>query len=199
MWLRAGSWIFGSKLGRSSSFSKSRCGGLEPQTILDPNSQTNYPPTSLATRRSGLISKALRLWSMEQGVSESGVARVGSSLDRPLVTRELAKDRVRSCGSFWSNLTTSALPLHRDHDVVEQLALARVVFKSLPTHPGLRAGSWIFGSKLGRSSSFSKSRCGGLEPQTILDPNSQTNYPPTSLATRRSGLISKALRTRIFT
>ena len=60
----------------------------------------------------------------------SRVARVGSSLDRPLVARELAKDRVRSCGSFWSNLTTSALPLHRDHDVVKQLALARVVFKS---------------------------------------------------------------------
>ena len=41
---------------------------------------------------------------------------------------------------------------------------------------------------------LSKLRCGGLEPQTILDPNSQTNYPPTSLATRHSGLISKALR-----
>ena len=43
--------------------------------------------------------------------------------------RELAKDRIRSCGSLWSSLTMSALSLHRDHDVVKQLALARVVFK----------------------------------------------------------------------
>ena len=82
----------------------------------------------------------------------------------------------------------STLPLRHDHDIVKQLALTRVIFKSLPTHPGLRAGSWILELNF-----LSKSRCSGLEPQTILDPNSQTNYPPTSLATRHSGLILKAL------
>ena len=46
------------------------------------------------------------------------------------VARELAKNQVRSCGSFGSNLMMSTLPLHCDHNVVKQLALARVVFKS---------------------------------------------------------------------
>ena len=109
------------------------------------------------------------LWSMELGVRASRVARVEPSLECPFVARELAKDRVRSRGSFWSNLTTSALSLHHDHDVVEQLALARVVFKSLPTHPELcAAGLWILGSELGRSSSFFFRTRGaaGSEPPT---------------------------------
>ena len=78
--------------------------------------------------------------------------------------RELAKDQIHSRGSLWSSLTMSALSLHCDHNVVKQLALTRVVFKSLPTHPELCTGSLDPGSRLGWSSSFllGNSRYGSL-------------------------------------
>ena len=57
----------------------------EPANYLDPNSQTNYPLTSLATRHSGLVSKDLCLWSMELGVSASQVAQVELSLECPFL------------------------------------------------------------------------------------------------------------------
>ena len=60
----------------------------EPADYLDPNSQTNYPLTSLATRHSGLVLKDLCLWSMELGVSASRVARVELSLECPFLLRE---------------------------------------------------------------------------------------------------------------
>ena len=85
----------------------------------------------------------------------------------------------------------SALSLHCNHDIVKQLALTRVVFKSLPTHPELCAGSldpqihtWLELEIL-----LSNSRCGGVRATNYLEPNSQTNYTLTSLATRHSGLF----------
>ena len=86
----------------------------------------------------------------------------------------------------------SALSLHHDHDVVKQLALTRVDFKSLSTHPELCTGSLDPGSRLSWSSSFFL-ETRGAEHADYLDPNSQTNYPLTSLATRHSGLVLKDL------